>query len=57
MIIFLKEVLQYHMMTLVLILLWGAHLQNQKEMNLSLLQLILNQIFLQRELHLQIILQ
>ena len=57
MIIFLQEVLQSQMMNLVLNIMWGDHLQNQREINLYLLCLILQKLFLQRELHLQIILQ
>ena len=51
-IIFIQEVLQYYMMNLVFILLWGPQLQNQNDMNMSLLGLFLHQILLQRELHL-----
>ena len=57
MIISSPEVLPYHMMNLVLILLYGAHIQNQMDMKLPLLCLILYQIFLHRELHLQILIQ
>ena len=54
---FLKEVLQSQIMRLLLILLWGTYLQNQSDIKMFLLRLILQQIFLQRELHLQMILQ
>ena len=57
MITFLQEVVQSQMINLVLILLWGAHLHNQTDMKLSLLRLILNQIFIQRELHIRILLE
>ena len=56
-IILLEEVLQYQKINLALILLWGAHLHNQTDMKLSLLRLILNQIFIQRELHIRILLE
>ena len=42
---------------LVLIILRGDHLQNQRDMKLSLLRLLPHQIFLQRELQLRILLQ
>ena len=66
MIIFIQEVIQSHMVNLVLIVVWGAHLQNQREtlidhqtftMKLYILRLILRKTNHYREFNLQIILQ